>query len=443
MFVRARPARRSGATASASRVVAPAGRPRPLWTVFSWSRPRSWSCWRGRVVASAWEPLASLPKASSARARSRPRSAWPACWRRWGSSAPPCDSARSRDRDGPRLPEAGGVRAPLLRARVRRRSRRFATNGSRTCSPSGSTPGSAPLVRPFGSATRSGRPGRRAPARRRPDVVVLDRRVVGLDRRRGRVRGRGRHRLVGRRRGRAVGGRVGAVFVLQPRRRRRRRQLGRRGRRRLVRRTWAGRSGARCSPRPAPAAQARTIHWKSLAVTARLDADGVLHVRERHHVVMTGDWNGGSRDFRLEPTQQIQLERVVRIDPATGAAREIPKVSLDDIDQPGRLDAWAEPTCCAGGRLPADPPLRPDRARATSWSTRLRRRWSRTDRADCWLTTSRSRSARATSCRTCWTSTSFQPEGDFGRPARPRRARPPASGRGQRRPGGAQVRGRR
>jgi uncharacterized membrane protein YgcG len=105
----------------------------------------------------------------------------------------------------------------------------------------------------------------------------------------------------------------------------------------------------------APAvAQARTMHWKSLAVTARLDADGVLHVRERHHVVMSGDWNGGSRDFRLEPTQQIQLERMVRIEPATGARRPMVDGALDRVDGYG----WTGPaTLRWRSRLPADPPF--------------------------------------------------------------------------------------
>jgi hypothetical protein len=104
----------------------------------------------------------------------------------------------------------------------------------------------------------------------------------------------------------------------------------------------------------AQAAQARTIHWKSLAVTARLDADGVLHVRERHHVVMTGDWNGGSRDFRLERTQQIQLEGMVRIDPATGAAWPMVQGDLRRLDSYG----WAGPTALRWrSRLPGDPPF--------------------------------------------------------------------------------------
>jgi Predicted membrane protein (DUF2207) len=104
----------------------------------------------------------------------------------------------------------------------------------------------------------------------------------------------------------------------------------------------------------AQAAEARTIHWKSLAVTARLDADGVLHVRERHHVLMTGDWNGGSRQFRLEPAQQIQLGRMVRIDPATGVPRPMLRGDL------ARLDGydWAGPTTLRWrSRLPGDPPF--------------------------------------------------------------------------------------
>jgi hypothetical protein len=121
-----------------------------------------------------------------------------------------------------------------------------------------------------------------------------------------------------------------------------------------VRRLRRALLGAALLAAAAQTAEARAIHWKSLAVAARLDADGVLHVRERHHVVMTGDWNGGAREFRLEPTQQIQLERMVRIDPATGVPRPMFRGGL------ARLDGydWAGPTTLRWrSRLPGDPPF--------------------------------------------------------------------------------------
>jgi uncharacterized membrane protein YgcG len=80
-------------------------------------------------------------------------------------------------------------------------------------------------------------------------------------------------------------------------------------------------------------ADARELHWKSLDVAAQLDADGVLHVRERQHMVLTGDWNGGERSFRLEPGQEIVLHGMTRIDPASGAATPMREGSLDDVDR--------------------------------------------------------------------------------------------------------------
>ena len=39
-------------------------------------------------------------------------------------------------------------------------------------------------------------------------------------------------------------------------------------------------------------AQQKELHWSELAVRARLDSTGVLHVEERQAMVFTGDWNG-------------------------------------------------------------------------------------------------------------------------------------------------------
>src|ERR1019366_9664228 len=49
----------------------------------------------------------------------------------------------------------------------------------------------------------------------------------------------------------------------------------------------------------------KSLHWRALDVKARLDADGSLHVVERHAMVFTGDWNGGERSFRLFPGQRL------------------------------------------------------------------------------------------------------------------------------------------
>jgi uncharacterized membrane protein YgcG len=85
----------------------------------------------------------------------------------------------------------------------------------------------------------------------------------------------------------------------------------------------------------ASGAEARELHWKSLAVEADLDGQGVLHIRERQHMVLTGDWNGGERVFRIGPGQELVLHEMTRIDPATGAARTMREGSLDDVDNYG------------------------------------------------------------------------------------------------------------
>jgi len=80
-------------------------------------------------------------------------------------------------------------------------------------------------------------------------------------------------------------------------------------------------------------AAARELYWKSLEVGATLDAQGVLHVVERQHMVFTGDWNGGERRFDLRPGQEVVLRGMTRINPATGARREMREGSLADVDR--------------------------------------------------------------------------------------------------------------
>ncbi|HEX7528926.1 MAG TPA: hypothetical protein VF425_07435, partial [Thermoanaerobaculia bacterium] len=67
----------------------------------------------------------------------------------------------------------------------------------------------------------------------------------------------------------------------------------------------------------------KSLHWLALDVKARLDADGNLHVVERHAMVFTGDWNGGERSFRLFPGQKLSFESMRRLDPAAGAAHDL------------------------------------------------------------------------------------------------------------------------
>jgi len=82
----------------------------------------------------------------------------------------------------------------------------------------------------------------------------------------------------------------------------------------------------------APARAQKTLSWDELAVSARLDADGRLHVTERQAMVFDGDWNGGERIFRLGNDQQLELESISRIDPVVRAAFPLEKGDLSLVD---------------------------------------------------------------------------------------------------------------
>ena len=76
------------------------------------------------------------------------------------------------------------------------------------------------------------------------------------------------------------------------------------------RNTWRRRRATPNGVRASDAsAQSRTLRWARLAVTAHLDADGRLHVQERHSIVFDGDWNGGERIFQPSRENVIDLER--------------------------------------------------------------------------------------------------------------------------------------
>lgn len=85
-------------------------------------------------------------------------------------------------------------------------------------------------------------------------------------------------------------------------------------------------------------AQARTLHWRAVDVEASLDRDGRLHVRERQSMVFNGDWNGGERRFDVKLGQQFQFGRLLLVDSASGAERELRQGDLDDVDSYG----WTE-----------------------------------------------------------------------------------------------------
>lgn len=99
-------------------------------------------------------------------------------------------------------------------------------------------------------------------------------------------------------------------------------------------------------------AQDRTLSWDEISVTARLDARGTLHVRERQTIVFDGDWNGAERSFVSRLTQDLDLKRILRIGPD---GREIPLVE-GDTDAVDHWD-WSGGAVRWRSRSPSDPPF--------------------------------------------------------------------------------------
>lgn len=99
----------------------------------------------------------------------------------------------------------------------------------------------------------------------------------------------------------------------------------------------------------------RTLHWREMVVSARLDADGRLHVRERQAMVFDGAWNGGERVFDLRWGQDLALNGVARLDPVTGARTPLVSGDLDRVD---RFDWTGSETLRWRSRLESDPPFR-------------------------------------------------------------------------------------
>ncbi len=101
-------------------------------------------------------------------------------------------------------------------------------------------------------------------------------------------------------------------------------------------------------------AQEKSLRWSEVAVRARLDAQGVLHIEERQVIVFTGDWNGGERKFNRRLGERLDLRRLSRVDPATGEARPLFEGDLADVDE----FAWVDGTTLRWrSRLPSDPPF--------------------------------------------------------------------------------------
>ncbi|HEV7921907.1 MAG TPA: hypothetical protein VGR02_14050 [Thermoanaerobaculia bacterium] len=94
-------------------------------------------------------------------------------------------------------------------------------------------------------------------------------------------------------------------------------------------------------------AAGKSLSWSAFDVTARLEADGKLRVRERQTIVFDGDWNGGERLFHLRQGESLEVQ---------GMARDGAPMQQGDLDLVDRwqLDGtrlrWRS-------RLPNDPPF--------------------------------------------------------------------------------------
>lgn len=100
-------------------------------------------------------------------------------------------------------------------------------------------------------------------------------------------------------------------------------------------------------------AQTRSLRWPALDVTAHLDSTGMLHVRERQTIHLSGDWNGPERTFHRRPGQRFTFVGMARIDAATGTARPLVAGDLSRVDDYAFTDAR---TLRWRSRLPTDPP---------------------------------------------------------------------------------------
>lgn len=98
-------------------------------------------------------------------------------------------------------------------------------------------------------------------------------------------------------------------------------------------------------------AQYKELHWRAIAVDARLDSAGTLHVSERQSMTFTGDWNGGERRFNIRVGQRFNLESVSRVDSVSGRFLPLSEGDIALVDRyrmRDRVLRWRS-------RLPTDP----------------------------------------------------------------------------------------
>ena len=96
----------------------------------------------------------------------------------------------------------------------------------------------------------------------------------------------------------------------------------------------------------------KSLHWKSIDVQARLDAEGRLHVVERQRMVFDGDWNGGERELNVLAPQRVEVHGVTRVEDG----REVPLVR-GNLKQVDHWDLVTDSLIRWRSRLESDPPF--------------------------------------------------------------------------------------
>lgn len=116
---------------------------------------------------------------------------------------------------------------------------------------------------------------------------------------------------------------------------------------------WICALGVAILPAPELQAQERSLRWPAIEVTAHLNADGWLAVRERQTILLSGDWNGPERRFAVPFGQSLALRGITRVDPVTGDRHPLRAGELDAVDEFRWFDNY---TLRWRSRLPNEPP---------------------------------------------------------------------------------------